>query len=69
MKARSAVKVRVLGAHTAQLDGPGVLAAFTVTSTPYMRARFGGGWQCPADRLDDVMAALELRGYRVEPTL
>jgi hypothetical protein len=63
------VVVRVLTPRTSEFSGPGVLPAFTTLGIRYMRSRFGGGWLCPAEHTDDVLALLELRGYRIEATL
>lgn len=65
------VTVRIIGsrASTAEFAGPGVIDAFRTLGVRYMRSRFGAAWWCPAVHAGDVMALLETRGYRVDPTL
>ena len=66
-----AVTMRLIGSRlsTAEFDGPGVLDAFKRLDIVFMRSRYGGGWWCPARHAEDVMAYLEARGFRIEPTL
>lgn len=66
-----AVTVRIIGSRaiTAEFAGPGVIDAFRTLGVRYMRARAGGAWWCSSAHAEDVMAILETRGYRVDPTL
>lgn len=59
--------VRVeLSRRTAYLYGPGVHDALTTANVPKMRCAIRRTWCCPLDRLDDVLAAIELQGRRVD---
>ncbi len=68
-RAVRAVVVRIVGAGTTEVDGPGVVAAIRSLGIRSMRARDGGGWLIQGRHTDDLIALLEVRGYRIESIL
>lgn len=70
---RKPVVVRAIGSRTTEVDGPGVFDVCADLNVPKTRPRdYGGGktcWWIPQDRADDVMAALEHRGFTIVVTL
>lgn len=59
------VRVEVGPRHTSYLHGAGLTAALDHLGVPHMRCPFRKVLCCPSDRLDDVLAYLELRDGRV----
>jgi hypothetical protein len=68
---RRAIVVRAIGRNTVELTGcdRAVRDAITTLCVKYQRAPAGGAWLVPQAAADDVMALLEVRGYRLAVTL
>ena len=68
---RGAIEVRAIGRNTVEFAGSdrAVYGAIVTLCVKYQRSPAGGAWLIPQSAADDVMALLEVRGYRLAVTL
>ena len=70
-KRRAVVQVRAIGRNTIEFTGcdRAVYLAITTLCARYQRAPKGGAWLVQQQAVEDVIALLETRGYRIEAIL